>query len=179
VAQVVLNRVRHPAFPKTVCGVVYQGVHTGNGCQFSFACNGAVDRPHEAAAWRRSQEVAMHALAGGVMTAVGDATHFHSTSAGMGVGRGMVRVAQIGLQVFYKFSGYAGAPARFNAQAQRSGDEAQPQQADARASGHYVLASAPAQDSAAPAPAPAPAKVAAAPAAKDAAAKPTATAAGA
>jgi len=174
VAQVVLNRVRHPAFPKTVCGVVYQGVHTGNGCQFSFACNGAVDRPHEAAAWRRSQEVAMHALAGGVMTAVGDATHFHSTSVGSGVGRGMVRVAQIGLQVFYKFSGYAGAPQRFNAQARRSSDEAQPQQADGRASGHYVLASAPAQIVAAPTPVAVPAKVAAAPVAKDAAAKPAA-----
>jgi hypothetical protein len=173
VAQVVLNRVRHPAFPKTVCGVVYQGVHTGNGCQFSFACNGAVDRPHEAAAWRRSQEVAMHALAGGVMTAVGDATNFHALSAGSGVGRGMVRVAQIGLQVFYRFSGYAGSPARFNGQAQRSTDDAQPQQADARASGHYVLASAPAQEPAAPAPA-APANAAAAPAPKDQAAKPAA-----
>ena len=172
VAQVVLNRVRHPAFPKTVCGVVYQGVHTGNGCQFSFACDGAIGRPHEAEAWRRSQAVAMHALAGGVMTAVGDATHFHSTSVGSGVGRGMVRVAQIGLQVFYKFSGYAGAPARFNAQPQRSTEDAQPQQADGRASGQYVLANAPAQAVAAPAPAAPPAKVAAAPAAKDTAAKP-------
>ena len=178
VAQVVLNRVRHPAFPKTVCGVVYQGVHTGAGCQFSFACNGAIGRPREVAAWRRSQEVAMHALAGGVMTAVGDATHFHSTSVGSGVGRGMVRVAQIGLQVFYKFSGYAGSPARFSAQAQRSTDEAQPQQADGRALGHYVLASAPAQSLATPSPVVAPAKVAAAPAAKDAAAK-AATPAGA
>ena len=170
VAQVVLNRVRHPAFPKTVCGVVYQGVHTGAGCQFSFACNGAIGRPREVAAWRRSQEVAMHALAGGVMTAVGDATNFHALSAGSGVGRGMVRVAQIGLQVFYKFSGYAGAPARFNAQAQRSTDDAQPQQADGRASGRYVLASAPARDVAAPASA-APANDAAAPTPKDQSAK--------
>ncbi|HZZ88499.1 MAG TPA: cell wall hydrolase, partial [Caulobacteraceae bacterium] len=38
VAQVVLNRVRSPAFPKTVCGVVYQGA-AQHSCQFSFACN--------------------------------------------------------------------------------------------------------------------------------------------
>ncbi|HEX4196338.1 MAG TPA: cell wall hydrolase [Caulobacteraceae bacterium] len=156
VAQVVLNRVRHPAFPKTVCGVVYQGVHTGAGCQFSFACDGAVDRPHEIAAWRRAQGVAIHALAGGVMAAVGDATHFHSLSAGSGVGRGMTRVAQIGLQVFYKFSGYEGAPSRFSAAPQRSSaDDASPAQADGRASGRYLLASAPAQSAAPSAPAPA------------------------
>jgi spore germination cell wall hydrolase CwlJ-like protein len=164
VAQVVLNRVRHPAFPKTVCGVVYQGVHTGNGCQFSFACDGAIGRPHEIEAWKRAQGVAMHALAGGVMTAVGDATHFHSISAGSGVGHGMTRVAQIGLQVFYKFSGYEGAAARFSGGPQRasSDQDASPAQAAGRASGRYLMASAP--DSA-----PAPAKDAAAPdAAKDA-----------
>jgi hypothetical protein len=87
----------------------------------------------------------------------------------------MVRVAQIGLQVFYRFSGYAGSPARFSAQAQRSTDDAQPQQAAGRASGQYVLASAPAQGLAAPT-AVAPGKVAAAPAAKDPAAKPAASA---
>jgi hypothetical protein len=113
----------------------------------------------------------MHALAGGVMTAVGDATHFHALSAGSGVGRGMVRVAQIGLQVFYRFSGYAGAPERFSAQAQRSTDDAQPQAVAGRASGHYVLASAPAQAVAAPTPVAPPAK-AAAPVASAAAAKP-------
>ncbi len=147
VAQVVLNRVRHPAFPKTVCGVVYQGVHTSSGCQFSFACNGASDRPRELGAWRRAQGVAMHALAGGVMTAVGDATNFHAARAGASFGRGMTRVAQVGLQVFYKFSGYEGAPARFAAEARRStDDDAQPAQTEGRPSGEYILASAPAPD---------------------------------
>src|SRR3546814_8537741 len=35
VAQVVLNRVRHPAFPDSVCGVIYQGSHLTTGCQFT------------------------------------------------------------------------------------------------------------------------------------------------
>src|SRR5262249_55624357 len=56
VAQVVLNRARHPAFPKTICGVVFQ--RAGGGCQFSFACNGAMRRPKEPAAWSRAQAVA-------------------------------------------------------------------------------------------------------------------------
>jgi hypothetical protein len=151
VAQVVLNRVRYPGFPNSVCGVVYQGVHTDAGCQFSFACNGALDRPREKGAWRRSQAVAMHALAGGVMSAVGDATHFHAVSAG-GIGRGMTKVARIGMQVFYRFSGYEGSPSRFTAEARRSaGDDASPAHDQARQSGEYILASAPVQSSSAPA----------------------------
>jgi spore germination cell wall hydrolase CwlJ-like protein len=153
VAQVVLNRVRHPAFPKTVCGVVYQGVHTGNGCQFSFACSGAIGRPHEQAAWRRSQEVAIHALEGGVMSAVGDATHFHAARAGASFGRGMTRVAQVGLQVFYKFSGYEGSPGRYYAEPRRSPENAEPQQVEARANGQYLMASAPTQQATVAAPA--------------------------
>ena len=45
VAQVVLNRVRHPAYPNSVCGVVYQGSERVTGCQFSFTCDGALGRP--------------------------------------------------------------------------------------------------------------------------------------
>src|SRR6202007_1851665 len=41
VAQVVLNRVRHPAYPKSVCGVVYQGSAKLTGCQFTFTCDGS------------------------------------------------------------------------------------------------------------------------------------------
>ena len=118
IAQVVLNRVRHPAFPKSVCGVVYQGAGTG-GCQFSFACNGAMDSRREAAAWTRARFVAERALAGFVMPLVGNATHFHVLSARPDWG-GLTRVAQIGMHVFYRFGGGAGAPQRFNAQVEPS-----------------------------------------------------------
>jgi spore germination cell wall hydrolase CwlJ-like protein len=50
VAQVVLNRVRHPAFPNSVCGVVYQGSNQ-RVCQFSFTCDGSLNRKPSAAAW--------------------------------------------------------------------------------------------------------------------------------
>jgi len=114
VAQVVLNRVRHPAFPKTICGVVFQGAQT-HGCQFSFTCDGAMRAPKEPAAWRRAQTVAGHALAGFVMTAVGDATHFHVARLGGLWGGGLLRVAQVGAHIFYRFTGHAGAPAAFRA----------------------------------------------------------------
>jgi hypothetical protein len=108
VAQVVLNRVRNPAFPKTVCGVVYQGAGTGS-CQFSFACNGAMVRERETGAWDRARGVAARALAGYVMHDVGRATHFHVASLGEIWGGQMIRVAQVGEHVFYGFGGRRGA----------------------------------------------------------------------
>ena len=112
VAQVVLNRVRHPAFPKTVCGVVFQGAGAG-GCQFSFACDGSMHRPVEAEAWRRSRDVATKALSGYVMTAVGNATHFHTVDVNPGWRSTMLRVAQVGSQIFYRFGGSGGAAGAF------------------------------------------------------------------
>jgi spore germination cell wall hydrolase CwlJ-like protein len=76
VAQVVLNRTRRPGFPKTVCGVVFQGAGSG-ACQFSFVCNGAMDAAREPAAWRDARRVAARALEGYVMAEVGRATSFH------------------------------------------------------------------------------------------------------
>ncbi len=105
VAQVVLNRVRHPAFPKSVCGVVFQG------CQFSFACGGMNGR-RNAALWSRSREIAEAALGGTVMSRVGTATHFHATRLNPRWA-GLSRVATIGRHVFYSFSGRRGAPATF------------------------------------------------------------------
>lgn len=111
VAQVVLNRVRHPAFPKTVCGVVFQGANTRT-CQFSFACDGSMRRSRETAAWARARAVAARALGGYVMTDVGNATHFHTTWVSPGW-RGMLRITQVGTHIFYRFGGRAGLPDAF------------------------------------------------------------------
>jgi spore germination cell wall hydrolase CwlJ-like protein len=114
IAQVVLNRVRHPAFPKSVCGVVFQGADTGYDCQFSFACNGAMHRPKDGAAWARAEQIAARALAGVVMPQVGEATHFHVAGVQPGWGPRLMRVAQVGLHVFYRFGGHEGAPSTFD-----------------------------------------------------------------
>ncbi len=108
VAQVVLNRVRSPAFPKTVCGVVYQGA-AAHGCQFSFACDRSVAAHHEGGAWDRARSVANRALGGYVMSTVGGATHFHVASLGSIWNGSMVEVARVGQHVFYGFGGRRGA----------------------------------------------------------------------
>lgn len=101
IAQVVLNRARSPSFPKSVCGVVFQGAN-GRGCQFSFACNGAMHGRRERAAWNRAHKVASRALAGFVMAEVGAATHFHTTQVNPRWGASLLRVGQIGVHVFYR-----------------------------------------------------------------------------
>lgn len=108
VAQVVLNRVRHPAFPKTVCGVVFQGAAT-HGCQFSFACDGSTGRQRERDAWDRARTVAGRALSGVVLADVGQATHFHTTGVSPLWGPQMLRVAQVGLHIFYRVNPHAPA----------------------------------------------------------------------
>ena len=111
-AQVVLNRVRHPSFPKSVCAVVYQG------CQFSFACDGSTRRGREAGAWNRAQRIATKALSGAVVANVGNATHFHTVNVSPNWGPSLMRVGQVGLHIFYRFSGRNGRPGVFVAEAE-------------------------------------------------------------
>ena len=108
VAQVVLNRVKHPAFPKTVCAVVFQGA-ASHGCQFSFACDGSMRRAREAGAWDRARKIAARAMSGVVLADVGSATHFHTTGVSPVWGPRMLRVSQVGLHVFYRFNPHARA----------------------------------------------------------------------
>ncbi|HLL58830.1 MAG TPA: cell wall hydrolase, partial [Allosphingosinicella sp.] len=78
VAQVVLNRVRHPTYPNSVCGVVYQGSERSTGCQFSFTCDGSLARVPSIAGWARARRIAAAALAGSVYAPVGYSTHYHT-----------------------------------------------------------------------------------------------------
>ncbi|MGI8840965.1 MAG: cell wall hydrolase [Caulobacteraceae bacterium] len=112
VAQTVLNRVRHPAFPHTICGVVYQGAQQP-GCQFSFACDGARQRTPIAPFWQRAAAVAQQALSGFVMPAVGAATAYHADYVFPRWGPTLVKIAQIGAHIFYRFPGPAGQPGAF------------------------------------------------------------------
>jgi spore germination cell wall hydrolase CwlJ-like protein len=141
VAQVVLNRVRHPAFPKSVCGVVFQRAG-GEGCQFSFVCDGSMRHQHEQGAWSRAEEIAARALDGAVMASIGNATHFHNAGINPGWGPGMLRVAQVGLHVFYRFGGHAGGSGAFNGQAEHSAPTTGTVSADGAPTGQYILASA-------------------------------------
>jgi hypothetical protein len=110
VAQVVLNRLARPSFPKSVCGVVYQRL--GGVCQFSFVCDGSMRRPLEPAAWERATLVAERALAGERGSVVGEATSYHTVRLGDVWGPRMVQVAQIGGHSFYSPAGNAGLQRR-------------------------------------------------------------------
>ena len=120
VAQVVLNRARHAAFPRTICGVVYQGAARRTGCQFSFTCNGAMRGRVQQGAWDRARNIASAALSGHVFAPVGNATHFHTTAVSPGWRGALVRVGQVGSHVFYRFGGRTGAASAFGAEPQRS-----------------------------------------------------------
>ena len=103
VAQVVLNRVRDPAFPKTVCGVVYQGHERSTGCQFSFTCDGSMLRRRNETAWDRSKLVASAALDGSVYAPAGSATHYHASYMTPWWAPSLTRIGLIGSQIFYRW----------------------------------------------------------------------------
>jgi spore germination cell wall hydrolase CwlJ-like protein len=114
VAQVVLNRLRHPAFPKTVCGVVFQGSERATGCQFTFTCDGALRRTPMAAYWQRAHKIAEEALAGKVYAPVGHATHYHTNWVVPYWSSSLVKVAIVGTHIFYRWAGGWGRPAAFS-----------------------------------------------------------------
>ena len=141
VAQVVLNRVRRAGFPKSVCGVVFQGV-ADQSCQFSFACDGAMRLAREPAAWRRAHAVAQRALDGSVMQEVGDATNFHVARLGQIWGSGLVKVAQVGAHVFYKLTGHGTFVAHGTVRAITPSDDMIAVPADTGDQPNLILASA-------------------------------------
>ncbi len=105
VAQVVLNRMRHPAYPHSVCGVVYQGAERRTGCQFSFTCDGSLLRGPMAGPWREAEAVARAALAGAVEPSVGTATHYHADYVLPKWAFQLGKIEQVGRHIFYRFNG--------------------------------------------------------------------------
>lgn len=123
VAQVVLNRVAHPAYPDTVCGVVFQGSERSTGCQFSFTCDGSLARKPAKMWWDRAAKVARAALAGYVYEPVGLATHYHTVQVHPYWADSLHHVGTIGAHRFYRWRGAAGRPSAFSA-AYRGGEPA-------------------------------------------------------
>jgi spore germination cell wall hydrolase CwlJ-like protein len=113
VAQVVLNRARHPAYPRTVCGVVFQGQERSTGCQFTFTCDGALRRTPSAAGWARARQVAEEALAGKVYAPVGWATHYHTNWVVPYWSSSLTKLGNVGTHIFYRWEGGWGKPAAF------------------------------------------------------------------
>jgi hypothetical protein len=108
VAQTILNRVRHPNFPKSVCGVVYEGARAP-GCEFSFACDGSRERPPIEPYWSRAMAVARAALDGYVDKSAGAATYYHADYIYPPWAPQLVKIGQFGSQLFYRYPGPLGA----------------------------------------------------------------------
>ncbi|MEA3035117.1 MAG: hypothetical protein QOH04_876 [Sphingomonadales bacterium] len=114
VAQVVLNRVRHPAYPASVCGVVYQGpLRAGGGCQFTFTCDGSLAAPPAGEAWLRARRIAAEALAGSVYAPVGLATHYHTQQVLPVWAFRLAKAEVIGNHIFYRMPGAWGEMGAF------------------------------------------------------------------
>ena len=106
VAQVVLNRVRNPAYPATICGVVYQNQNLKNRCQFSFACDGKKDRIANAKSYKIAGEIAMAVTAGKIfLPEVASSTHYYAQYVSPRWARSMEKMKKIGLHIFYRTYG--------------------------------------------------------------------------
>lgn len=93
VAEVILNRVDHPRFPKTVCGVVNQRG------QFTYNKNARI---REKGTYARVQKVAMAALSGAPRTLTKGATYFHTPAVRPSWSRRFERTVRIGAHIFYR-----------------------------------------------------------------------------
>lgn len=115
VAQVVLNRVRHPAFTPSVCSVVFHGSERTTGCQFTFTCDGAMQRYRPTPqAWERARAVARLALTGFVYRPVGHATHYHTDWVVPYWSARLDKIAAVGTHLFFRWDGWWGTPRAFS-----------------------------------------------------------------
>jgi spore germination cell wall hydrolase CwlJ-like protein len=102
VAKVILNRVKSPNFPKSICGVVYQGSGVRNSCQFSFACDGLADDVKQPASWSRAKAIAQRAINNDPAVAMmGSATNYHADYVKPKWAKTMRRLTKIGRHIFY------------------------------------------------------------------------------
>ena len=113
VAQVVLNRVRHPAFPNSICSVVYEGSTRVTGCQFTFTCDGSMAYAPVRSLWNRAYKVAEDALNGYVFAPVGYATHYHANYVVPYWASSLTKTSVQGAHIFYRWPGGWGRPAAF------------------------------------------------------------------
>ena len=106
VAEVILNRVDSPLYPRSVCGVVKQ--RGGGGCQFSYVCDGRADRMRDAEASDRAGRIARAMLDGAPRLLTEGATHFHTLNTNPGWSKRFAKTASIGAHVFFRQPGANG-----------------------------------------------------------------------
>lgn len=101
VAEVVMNRVRHRAYPNEVCAVVYQ--RNSRTCQFTFTCDGSIGRRAiRPQAWARAQRIAREVYEGRSASQLpANSVNYHANYVRPSWGQRLDRVRQIGAHIFY------------------------------------------------------------------------------
>lgn len=100
VAEVVLNRSRHRAYPKRVCEVVYQ--RNSRTCQFTFTCDGSIGRGAvNPVAWARAERIAREVYEGRSAQLPKNSVNYHANYVRPSWGQRLARVRQIGAHIFY------------------------------------------------------------------------------
>ncbi len=103
VAQVVMNRVFSPFYPKDVCSVVYQNAGRHLSCQFTFACDGKSKAIHDRGSWARASRIAKQTLDGKLwINEVAKSTHYHAQYVRPNWVGEMRRLFKTGLHMFYR-----------------------------------------------------------------------------
>ena len=104
VANVVMNRLRHAGFPKTICGVVKQGHEQGT-CQFSWWCDGQPDSVEEQQPYTLAKEIARKAHNRQLDDRTGGALYYHHQGLTPDWSKQYIRTVEIGGHVFYTPAG--------------------------------------------------------------------------
>jgi spore germination cell wall hydrolase CwlJ-like protein len=163
VAEVVMNRVNDSRFPKTVCGVVYQGQTREVGCQFTFTCDGSLRIAPSGLAWDRARDIALHVALGLNKPVTNHATHYHTDYVNPYWSPGMVQTASVGQHIFYRFPKTTAEWAHARLALGLQTLDGQPVDADALASRALAIAAADAAPATPPAKIDVPVKVEAVP----------------
>lgn len=103
VGEVVMNRVRSRHYPNSICGVVYQGSTRATGCQFTFTCDGSLNKRPRGRAWERAQHIARQVMMGYTRPVTRSATHYHTTAVNPYWSGGLVETTRVGTHIFYRF----------------------------------------------------------------------------
>ncbi|HRO32481.1 MAG TPA: cell wall hydrolase [Brevundimonas sp.] len=101
VAEVVINRSRHGAYPRSICAVVYQ--RNSRTCQFTFTCDGSIGRGQvNMTAWRRAERIAREVQEGRSSAQLPKSSvNYHANYVRPSWGQRLQQVRQIGAHIFY------------------------------------------------------------------------------
>ena len=107
VAEVILNRVDSPNYPKSICGVVNASGH--GACAFSWVCDGYSNAMREPVAIDRAGRIARLMMDGAPRSLTMGATYFHTRAVRPNLGR-VIQTASIGAHVFFRSPGAVRLP---------------------------------------------------------------------